>query len=96
VVTSLPAGAIEARTLYEDVYCARGEVENRIKKQQLDVFADRTSAATMRQPAPALARFLAYVLLDAPRRIGLRHTPFAAAICGTIRLKLPSSAPRSG
>jgi Transposase DDE domain group 1 len=41
VVTSLPAGAIEARTLYEDVYCARGEVENRIKEQQLDVFADR-------------------------------------------------------
>ena len=48
VVTSLPASAIDARTLYEDVYCARGEVENQIKEQQLDLFADRTSAATMR------------------------------------------------
>jgi hypothetical protein len=48
LVTSLPASAIDARTRYEDVYCARGEVENRIKEQQLDLFADRTSAATMR------------------------------------------------
>ena len=48
VVTSLPASAIDARILYEDRYCARGEVENRIKEQQLDLFADRTSAATMR------------------------------------------------
>jgi Transposase DDE domain group 1 len=97
VVTSLPAGAIDARTLYEDVYCARGEVENRIKEQQLDVFADRTSAATMRANQLRL-RFasFAYVLLDALRQIGLRHTQFAAATCGTIRLKRPRSAPRSG
>jgi hypothetical protein len=89
VVTSLPARAIDARTLYEDVYCARGEVENRIKEQQLDLFADRTSAATMRANQLRLwfASF-AYVLLDALRRIGLRHTQFAAATCGTIRLKL--------
>jgi Transposase DDE domain group 1 len=88
VVTSLPAGAIDARTLYEDVYCARGEVENRIKEQQLDLFADRTSAATMRANQLRLwfASF-AYVLLDTRRWIGLRHTQFAAATCGTIRLK---------
>ena len=48
VVTSLSAAEIDARTLYEQVYCARGEVENRIKEQQLDLFAGRTSAATMR------------------------------------------------
>jgi hypothetical protein len=89
VVTSLPAGAIDARALYEDLYCARGEVENRIKEQQLDLFADRTSAATLRANQLRLwfASF-AYVLLDALRRIGLRFTQFATATCGTIRLKL--------
>jgi hypothetical protein len=89
VVTSLPTSAIDARALYEQVYCARGEVENRIKEQQLDLFADRTSAATMRANQLRLwfASF-AYVLVDALRRIGLRHTQFAAATCGTIRLKL--------
>jgi hypothetical protein len=89
IVTSLDAGIIDARALYEDVYCARGEVENRIKEQQLDLFADRTSAATMRANQLRLwfASF-AYVLLEALRRIGLRHTQFATATCGTIRLKL--------
>jgi hypothetical protein len=89
IVTSLPASAIEARTLYEDVYCARGEIENRIKEQQLDLFADRTSAATMRANQLRLwfASF-AYVLLEALRRIGLRHTQFASATCASIRLKL--------
>ena len=89
VVTSLSDDEIDARTLYEDVYCARGQVENRIKEQQLDLFADRTSAATMRANQLRLwfASF-AYVLLDALRRIGLRHTQFAVATCGTIRLKL--------
>ena len=89
VVTSLPASAIAAHTLYEDIYCARGEVENRIKEQQLDLFADRTSAATLRANQLRLwfASF-AYVLLEALRRIGLRHTQFASATCGTIRLKL--------
>ncbi|HEX6111843.1 MAG TPA: IS1380 family transposase [Geminicoccaceae bacterium] len=89
VVTSLPASAIDARTLYEDLYCARGEVENRIKEQQLDLFADRTSALTMRANQLRLwfASF-AYVLIEALRRIGLRFTQFATATCGTIRLKL--------
>jgi Transposase DDE domain group 1 len=89
VVTSLDAGTIDARTLYEDVYCARGEVENRIKEQQLDLFADRTSATTMKANQLRLwFASMAYVLLDALRRIGLRHTQFAVATCGTIRLKL--------
>jgi Transposase DDE domain group 1 len=89
VVTSLPASAIDARALYEDVYCARGNIENRIKEQQLDLFADRTSAATMHANQLRLwfASF-AYVLLEALRRIGLRHTQFATATCGTIRLRL--------
>jgi hypothetical protein len=89
IVTSLPPSAIDARTLYERVYCARGEMENRIKEQQLDLFADRTSAATMRANQLRLwfASF-AYVLLEALRRIGLRHTQFQDATCGTIRLKL--------
>ena len=89
VVTSLSAAEIDARTLYEQVYCARGEVENRIKEQQLDLFAGRTSAATMRANQLRLwfASF-AYVLIEALRRIGLRFTQFATATCSTIRLKL--------
>jgi hypothetical protein len=89
VVTSLRTAEIDARSLYEDIYCARGQVENRLKEQQLDLFADRTSAATMRANQLRLwfASF-AYVLLDALRRIGLRHTQLARATCGTIRLKL--------
>jgi hypothetical protein len=89
IVTSLPVAKIAARQLYEDVYCARGEMENRIKECQLDLFADRTSAASMRANQLRLwfASF-AYVLLSALRRIGLAQTPFARASCGTIRLKL--------
>jgi hypothetical protein len=75
--------------LYEDIYCARGEMENRIKECQMDLFADRTSAATMAANQLRLwfASF-AYVLLCALRRIGLVHTQFANATCGTIRLRL--------
>jgi Transposase DDE domain group 1 len=89
IVTSLPPSMIDGRTLYERVYCARGEMANRIKEQQLDLVADRTSAATMRANQLRLwfASF-AYVRLEALRRIGLRHTQFATATCGTIRLKL--------
>ena len=70
-------------------YCARGEMENRIKECQLDLFADRTSTATLRANQLRLwfASF-AYVLVCALRRIGLRNTRFATATCGTIRLKL--------
>jgi hypothetical protein len=89
IVTSLPRRTIDARRLYEDIYCARGEMENRIKECQMDLFADRTSAATMRANQLRLwfASF-AYVLLCALRRIGLAHTQFATATCGTIRLRL--------
>jgi hypothetical protein len=89
VVTSLKLAEIGARHLYEAVYCARGEMENRIKECQLDLFADRTSAATMRANQLRLwFASMAYVLLGALRRIGLAHTQFAQATCGTIRLKL--------
>ena len=89
IVTSLKAAEAAARHLYETIYCARGEMENRIKECQLDLFADRTSAATMRANQLRLwFASMAYVLLCALRRIGLAHTQFAAATCGTIRLKL--------
>jgi hypothetical protein len=89
IVTSLPATQAAAQSLYETIYCARGEMENRIKECQLDLFADRTSAATMRANQLRLwFASLAYVLMCALRRIGLAHTQFATATCGTIRLKL--------
>ncbi|HEY5441328.1 MAG TPA: transposase [Gemmatimonadaceae bacterium] len=89
VVTSLPIAAVEARALYEDRYCARGEMENRIKEQQLMLFADRTSAATMRANQLRLYySSLAYVLLHALRRLGLVGTDLARAQCQTIRLTL--------
>jgi Transposase DDE domain group 1 len=89
VVTSLKRVDAQARHLYEAIYCARGEMENRIKECQLDLFADRTSAATMRANQLRLwFASAAYVLLCALRRIGLAHTQFANATCGTIRLKL--------
>jgi hypothetical protein len=89
IVTSLKRAECKAKYLYEKLYCARGDMENRIKECQLDLYADRTSTATMRanQLRLWLASF-AYVLLCAVRRIGLHHTPFANASCGTIRLKL--------
>ena len=89
VVTSLARTRLDARALYEDLYCARGEMENRIKEQQLDLFADRTSSATMKANQLRLwFSSMAYVLLNELRRIALRHTRFADATCGTIRLKL--------
>ena len=89
VVTSLSAQRADARALYEDIYCARGEMENRIKECQLDLFADRTSTATMRANQLRLwFASMAYVLLEAVRRIGLQATRLADATCGSIRLKL--------
>jgi len=89
VVTSLGREESEARHLYEKIYCARGEMENRIKECQLDLFADRTSSHTMRANQLRLwFASMAYVLVCALRRIALRHTQFANATCGTIRLKL--------
>ncbi|HKR91650.1 IS1380 family transposase [Novosphingobium sp.] len=89
IVTSLKRAAAGARHLYEDIYCARGDMENRIKECQLDLYADRTSAATMRANQLRLYfASMAYVLMCALRRIGLAETIFADATCGTIRLRL--------
>ncbi len=89
MVTSLARKRIDARALYEDLYCARGEMENRIKEQQLNLFADRTSSSTMKANQLRLwFSSMAYVLLNELRRIALCHTRFADATCGTIRLKL--------
>jgi hypothetical protein len=89
VVTSLKRAECKPKYLYEKVYCARGEMENRIKECQLDLYADRTSTATMRANQLRLwLASMAYVLLCALRRIALSHTALADATCGTIRLKL--------
>jgi hypothetical protein len=89
VVTSLARKEHEARHLYEKLYCARGEMENRIKECQLDLYADRTSAHTMRANQLRLwFASMAYMLICALRRIGLVHTQFVRASCGAIRLKL--------
>ena len=89
VVTSLSGEDAAPQRLYEVIYCARGDMENRIKECQLDLFADRTSAATMRANQLRLwFASMAYVLLCALRRLALQQTQFAKATCGTSRLKL--------
>jgi hypothetical protein len=89
VVTSLRRHECGPKYLYEKLYCARGDMENRIKECQLDLFADRTSTATMRANQLRLwFASMAYALLCALRRIGLSHTRLANVSCGTIRLKL--------
>jgi hypothetical protein len=88
VVTSLSGEDWEARRLYEELYCARGEMENRIK-EQLALFADRTSTALLRSNQGRLYfSSVAYLLMEALRRLGLEGTELARAQCGTIRLKL--------
>ncbi len=89
VVTCLSAQEAEAKVLYEQLYCARGDMENRIKEQQLALFADRTSSATMRANKIRLYfSSFAYVLMAALRRLGLAGTELAKAQCDTIRVKL--------
>ena len=89
VVTSLSAERWNAKALYEDLYCARGDMENRIKEQQLYLFADRTSTHHMDSNQIRLwLSSVAYVLLQALRRMGLKGTKLAKAQCQTIRLKL--------
>jgi Transposase DDE domain group 1 len=89
VVTSLNPEDAAPQRLYEEIYCARGDMENRLKECQLDLFADRTSAGTMRANQLRLwFASMAYVLLCALRRLALQQTQFAKATCGTIRLKL--------
>ena len=89
VVTSLSTEAFAAQTLYEQEYCGRGEMENRIKEQQLFLFASRTSCATMRANQVRLAlSTVAHIVLRALRQFGLPETELARAQCDTVRLKL--------
>jgi Transposase DDE domain group 1 len=86
VVTNLPG---EPQSLYDDVYCARGEMENRIKEQQLMLFADRTSCHRfLANQFRLLLSAAAYVLVEAVRRLGLSGTELARAQVSTIRLRL--------
>ena len=89
VVTSLTAEECGAQELYEKLYCARGDMENRIKEQQLMLFADRTSTSKIHSNQVRLYfSSIAYVLMQALRRLGLAGTEMAKAQCDTIRLKL--------
>lgn len=86
IVTNLSG---DPQSLYDDVYCARGDMENRIKEQQLDLFADRTSCHDWwANQFRLLLSSAAYVLLSTFRRLVLQGTALAKAQCGTIRLKL--------
>ncbi len=89
VVTSLDLKKHYPRAIYEELYCARGDMENRIKEQQLCLFADRTSTHWMRSNQFRLwLSSVAYMLLNALRRFGLKGTEMARAMCDSIRLKL--------
>lgn len=88
VVTSLRGEHWAAQTLYEELYCIRGDMENRIK-EQFSLFADRVSAETMRaNPGRLYLSAMAYVLVSGLRRLGLRATELAQAQVSTIRTKL--------
>ena len=89
IVSSLSIEQYAGKALYEEFYCARGEMENRIKECQLDMFADRLSANLFRVNQLRLwFASLAYVLVESLRRLGLGTTQFARATVGSIRLKL--------
>ncbi len=89
VVTSLSSDDMAAKPLYEQLYCARGDMENRIKEQQLGMFADRTSTATMRANQLRLYfSTFAYVLVHEFRRRGLKGTELEHAQCSTLRVRL--------
>jgi hypothetical protein len=89
VVTSLGADAFDAQTLYEEQYCARGEMENRIKEQQLYLFADHLCCETMRSNQLRLYfSTVAYVVMRSLREFGLKETAMESAQCDTIRVRL--------
>lgn len=89
VVTSLGIEEFPAQSLYENVYCSRGEMENRIKEQKTFLFSGRTSAATMRANQLRLwFSSVAYMMMSVLRRLGLKDTDLATAQSDTIRLKL--------
>jgi Transposase DDE domain group 1 len=88
VVTSLTSAARAAQALYEELYCARGDMENRIK-EQFSLFADRVSAETMRaNQMRVYVSAMAYILVSGLRRLGLQGTELAQAQVSTIRTKL--------
>jgi hypothetical protein len=89
VATSLSPEEFAACAAYEQEYCGRGDMENRLKEQQLMLFADRVSCATMRANQVRLClATVAYIVLRALRQFGLRETELAQAQCQTIRVKL--------
>jgi len=89
VVTSLSQEAFDARTVYEQEYCGRGNMENRIKEKKLFLFADRVSCQTMRANQVRMClSTVAYIMMRALRDFGLRETELAQAQCDTIRVKL--------
>jgi DDE family transposase len=89
VVTSLPPKWFPAEIVYETIYCARGEMENRIKEQQLGLYADRTSTGTMRGNQLRLYfSSIAYILMHDLRRLALKGTELEKAQCPSIRLKV--------
>ena len=89
IVTSVPTEACDGRRLYEDVYCARGDMENRIKEQQLGLFADRTSSALIQANQLRLYfSAFAYLMVHTLRRVGLDGTKLARAQSWILRLKL--------
>lgn len=88
IVTSLASEGWEKQKLYEELYCARGDMENRLKEQFV-LFADRVSASTMRANQQRIyLSVIAYTLMNGLRRLGLQTTAMANAQVGTIRLKL--------
>jgi len=89
IVAHFPDSMGWAQKLYEEVYCARGDMENRIKEQHLDLFADRTSSHEMASNQLRLwFSSVAYLLIQSIRRLGLKGTAMAKAQCGPIRTKL--------
>ncbi len=89
IVTSVPLEECDGQRLYEEVYCARGDMENRIKEQQLGLFADRTS--TRKLAANQLRLYFsafAYVMMETLRRVGLAWTKWARAQSWTLRVRL--------
>ena len=89
IVTSVPVQECDGRRLYEEIYCARGDMENRIKEQQLGLFADRTS--TRKLAANQLRLYFSafgYLMLETLRRVGLAGTKWARAQSWTLRVRL--------
>ena len=89
IVTSVPVQECEGRRLYEEIYCARGDMENRIKEQQLGLFADRTSTRKLAANQLRLSfSAFAYVMMETLRRVGLAGTKLARAQSWTLRVRL--------